>query len=496
MRLGAPASKSRLAVRLTPFDTVWAAVAPLLALALRDPSLLDIGDSPATIGPAYFYALVTTLCALPAFALFRVSEGMSRFFSVRDVVAVCAAVGVAVASSSVVLFIFTRLEGVPRSTPLICALVMIAGLLLARMAGRLFHEEDWATSAELDEIRHEAVRRRVILVGVDRFAAIAVKLIASQRPRSTVIVAALDPRPAFLGRNIGGVMIVGDVDDLGPIVEEYLIHGVEIDEVWVCDGAPLPAHHRARLAEVCADHGLALVELSAALNLSPAPASNRDFPPPADAPAPVLNDYLRIKRILDIATAGVLLIVLAPVALIVAALTLVDLGAPVLFWQQRIGRNGRKFLLYKFRSYHAPFDAAGGRVPHGARLSLIGRTLRATRLDELPQLLNVLIGDMSIVGPRPLLPQDQPADPTIRLLVRPGMTGWAQINGGRIVTAEQKNALDTWYVRHASFALDLRIALSTAKFLLTGEKLNAPAVREAMAYRTATMRVTAKRLIR
>lgn len=485
MRLGPPASKSRLRVRLAPFDILWAIVAPLIALALRDQTLLETDDFPSTIRPAYVYALVTACCALPSFALFRVSEGMSRFFSVRDVVSVCVAACVAVASSSVLLFVLTRLEGVPRSTPLICALVMIAGLLLARMVERLIHDENWTVAKSPEPEPHDEIRRRVILVGVDRFAAIAIKLIDSQRPRSTLVVATLDPRPDFLGRKVGGVRIVGDVSSFSAVIEEYAIHGVEVDEVWVSDGAPLSSQARSRLKEDCALRGLPLMALSEALNLSPAPQPRLTIQHTISSD---VNDYLRLKRALDVITAGVLLVLLAPVALIVACLTLLDLGTPVLFWQQRIGMGGRKFLLYKFRTYQAPFDTNGARVSNGEHISLIGRFLRATRLDELPQLINVLVGDMSIVGPRPLLPQDQPADPSTRLMVRPGITGWAQINGGRSVCAEEKDALDVWYVRHSSFALDLRIVLSTGKFLLTGEKLNAPAIREALTFRTISRR--------
>ena len=101
------------------------------------------------------------------------------------------------------------------------------------------------------------------------------------------------------------------------------------------------------------------------------------------------------------------------------------------------------------------------RTVAGRQLSAIGRFLRASRIDELPQLLNVLFGDMSLIGPRPLLPEDQPANKEIRLSVRPGITGWAQVNGGKLVSKEEKQKLDEWYVRNASFALDLRIALMT-----------------------------------
>ncbi|NJL08643.1 MAG: sugar transferase, partial [Methylacidiphilales bacterium] len=112
-------------------------------------------------------------------------------------------------------------------------------------------------------------------------------------------------------------------------------------------------------------------------------------------------------------------------------------------------------------------------------VSAFGHLLRRTRLDELPQLFSILLGHMSFVGPRPLLPVDQPAGHSARLLVRPGLTGWAQIKGGRIISAEDKAALDVWYVRNASLALDLRILLGTIPMVLFGERVAEDAIAQA-----------------
>jgi lipopolysaccharide/colanic/teichoic acid biosynthesis glycosyltransferase len=161
-----------------------------------------------------------------------------------------------------------------------------------------------------------------------------------------------------------------------------------------------------------------------------------------------------------------LLVLLVPLFAVVALLVLLDVGSPALFWQRRLGRNGRAFLLYKFRTLAAPFDSHGRPVPVSGRLSMTGRFLRASRLDELPQLLNVLTGDMSLIGPRPLLPEDQPANTAIRLSVRPGITGWAQVNGAKLVTREDKEKLDEWYIRNASLRLDLQILIMSLKVVL------------------------------
>jgi lipopolysaccharide/colanic/teichoic acid biosynthesis glycosyltransferase len=155
--------------------------------------------------------------------------------------------------------------------------------------------------------------------------------------------------------------------------------------------------------------------------------------------------------------------------LIASFLVAASLGVPILFWQQRPGLGGRPFRLYKFRTMRAAHDSEGRRLSESERTSRIGNALRRLRFDELPQLYNILRGEMSFVGPRPLLPRDQSAATQARLLVRPGLTGWAQVVGGRNIEPVEKAALDVWYVCHASLALDVEIALRTIPLVLTGE---------------------------
>ncbi len=146
---------------------------------------------------------------------------------------------------------------------------------------------------------------------------------------------------------------------------------------------------------------------------------------------------------------------LAPLFIVLGLVVAVDVGLPTVFWQQRPGVRGRPFKLYKFRTMRGAHDQSGARIADAERLSAIGRFLRRTRLDELPQLYNILIGDMSFVGPRPLLPVDGASKFPARLLVPPGLTGWAQVKGGREISAHDKAVLDIWYLRHASLWLDI-----------------------------------------
>jgi lipopolysaccharide/colanic/teichoic acid biosynthesis glycosyltransferase len=175
------------------------------------------------------------------------------------------------------------------------------------------------------------------------------------------------------------------------------------------------------------------------------------------------------KRLTDLVLSGLALIVLAPVLAAVALAVAVALGRPVLFRQVRPGLGGKPFRLIKFRTMLDAVGADGKPLADSRRLTRFGRFLRATSLDELPELWNVLRGDMSLVGPRPLLTHYLPLyspEQARRHEVRPGLTGWAQVNGRNALSWTDKLALDSWYVDHRSFRLDMRIlAMTVAKVL-------------------------------
>lgn len=171
-----------------------------------------------------------------------------------------------------------------------------------------------------------------------------------------------------------------------------------------------------------------------------------------------------LKRILDMAAALIGLVIFAPLLLLVALLVARAHGVPVLFVQMRPGLSGQPFRMYKFRTMTNVRDQGGAFLPDEQRLTKLGRFLRATSLDELPELFNVVRGDMSLVGPRPLLMEYLPlysADQARRHEVRPGITGWAQVNGRNGLAWEEKFKLDVWYVDNKSLLLDLRILCMT-----------------------------------
>lgn len=183
-----------------------------------------------------------------------------------------------------------------------------------------------------------------------------------------------------------------------------------------------------------------------------------------------------MKRLFDILVSGLALVILAPLMAAVALLVRWRLGSPVLFRQTRPGQDARPFEMLKFRTMIEKQNAEGRPLPDADRLTRFGRFLRSTSLDELPELWNVLKGDMSLVGPRPLLMEYLPLyspEQARRHEVRPGLTGWAQVNGRNAISWEEKFALDIWYVDNHTFRLDLRIIALTIRKVLYRSDISA-----------------------
>jgi len=183
-----------------------------------------------------------------------------------------------------------------------------------------------------------------------------------------------------------------------------------------------------------------------------------------------------LKRLFDIGFSFGWLVVFSPLLALVAILVRLKLGSPVLFLQERPGRHGKPFKVVKFRTMTDGVDAQGKPLPDELRLTTFGKFLRSTTLDEFPQMWNVLLGDMSVVGPRPLLMRYLPrynAFQAQRMLVKPGVTGWAQVNGRNALSWDEKFALDVWYVHNQSLWLDLRIVVKTFFVVFGRRNVNA-----------------------
>jgi lipopolysaccharide/colanic/teichoic acid biosynthesis glycosyltransferase len=473
-----PSSRSNFRIRYSLFDVALAALSPLLALALRNaPSLVWSKEGVISAGG---YCLVSLIFSLAAFTAFRIDGAIPRYLSVGDLTEVAKAVLLAELMTCAALFTFTRLDGIPRSTPAIHALVLGSGLLTARA---LVHV--------IDRNRKFGGRPQhvtnVILIGLNDLSVLLMKLLQASVTERHSVIALLDEKPRSIGRSVNRVRVFGPPTHLDALIEEFATHGVSTNLVVVGSEAHELSNEAVRdIRRVCSGRKIELAFLSDLLKVhraQPAPDAFQVAPvrksSPSTVPAVTPSPYFRLKPFIDTMVAATLIIVLSPLWMLAAALALLDVGSPVVFWQQRIGQRGHQFHLYKFRTLWPSFDRNGHKIPEEHRLSRVGRLLRDTRLDEMPQLLNVLAGDMSLIGPRPLLTQDQPPNPAVRLLVRPGITGWAQVNGGTFLSATEKQVLDAWYIRHASPWIDLRIVWMTVVSFVRGDRRSEQALAQA-----------------
>jgi lipopolysaccharide/colanic/teichoic acid biosynthesis glycosyltransferase len=477
MRLHLPTSRGSFKIRLSLFDSFWAMVSPLLALYFRDAQILSYEG----LVPTLVYCSLSLIFSLIAFSTFRIHAGMTRYFSVHDAIDVTKAVVVAAFMTYGAVFTLTRLDGVPRSIPIIHALTLIVGLIGVRIATRLLEAKRSALVP-----RTNAAAQHILIIGSNRLSLLYIKFMRAYSPGLHRVMAVLDDRPEMMGRAIDGVRVIGPTHHLEPVVNEFAEHGVRIHHLIV-GGDPdmISKSTLPEIRRICNEHQIRLdfvPELIGLQRLQPAedPLLESELKEPVGLDL-ALPPYFLVKRFLDVVAAAAIIALLSPIWLLVGAIALLDVGSPIFFWQQRVGQNGRPFLLQKIRTLKPPFDWRGRKVPE--RMSSIGRFVRKCRFDELPQLLNVLVGDMSLIGPRPLLPRDQPDNPAVRLSVRPGITGWAQVNGGHSLCVEEKDALDEWYIRHASWQLDLRIILMTLACVFQEERRSDAAIEAAFAMR-------------
>ena len=195
----------------------------------------------------------------------------------------------------------------------------------------------------------------------------------------------------------------------------------------------------------------------------------------SNEPKDAQSQSRRMKRFVDVVGAGVGLIFLSPILVIVAIAIRIEMGPPIFFRQTRPGLHGKPFVLLKFRTMHDNVDLQGNVLADSERLTKFGRILRRTSIDEIPALWNVLVGDMSLVGPRPLLMEYLPLysfEQARRHEVRPGITGWAQVNGRNAISWEQKFAYDVWYIEHQAIGLDLIILWKTIMKVIAAEGIS------------------------
>ena len=442
------------------FDFVCACASPLLALYFRDAYILTY----ESVSAVALYWAISVGFTLMAFLVFRLHDGISHYFSVHDALDVMKAAAFSQTMTIAVLFTFTRLDGIPRSTPVVQALILGAGLIAARAIAQALHNGQNHANG-----RNHVARENIIMIGATQLSSLYIKLIEACSPGQRRVIAFLDDRRQLIGRSMSGIRVLAAPHHLESVIEEFVVHGIRTDRVIIGNDEKFLAEEElTEIQRVCEHHEVKLDFVPKLIGLGELPPASIETTPKVEhVPLPIfeLPRYFKYRPFFDFFAALAMTVILSPLLMIVAALVLLDVGLPVLFWQQRIGQGGRRFMLHKFRTLRAPFDWRGQPVPDRQKPSFIGKLLRQTRLDELPQLLNVLVGDMALIGPRPLLPEDQPSSPATRLMVRPGITGWAQVNGGKFLTPEEKDHYDEFYVRNASLWFDLRIIFMTLRVL-------------------------------
>jgi FlaA1/EpsC-like NDP-sugar epimerase len=339
MPLPSPTSRQKKKVYLSIWDVFWALLSPLVALWMGDALVLSQQNWNMTAS----YCALSFGFAVVAFVAFKLQDTMTRHFSAHEVLDVVEAVLFAELMTYGFLFTLTRLDGIPRTVPLYHGLLLAGGLIFARILTR-------STRVAEGAIDYQSRGERIIVIGANRLASSLISMMKAYAPNRQAVVAVLDDSSKAIGRSIGGVQVLGTSQDLDAIVGEFLVHGVQVDRVILAGDtdllSPAALHDVER---VCRKRHLALAYLPRMLGLTePAQAEPVVVATTEDAPGP--GFFLRLKRLIDVVGAVSLMLLLSPLFAAATLLVLIDVGSPVLFWQERTGWRGRPFLIYKFRT--------------------------------------------------------------------------------------------------------------------------------------------------
>jgi len=449
-------------------DVAIAVLALPLAFMLHQNVLLL---PPARIAYIISALPLVAISALVASLLFGSYRAVWRYLGIPEIIRVAQMALAAVLIFQLGQFFVDRLEGMPRAAVPLQFLVM----LFVMLASRILYGEFLRRTEEGVGVPGKPA----LLIGSGDGAALFIRLRQLSGQHEFEPVGILCDKVAT-NRSIAGVPVLGDLADFDRVVANLRVQGIPPAVIVITR-----PHHEIGYTAVNA-----LIEKATAFGINTAELPDlmrfkgdiRDsFAPPMPA---AITVYPKLKRAFDILVSAGVLILTAPLLALASITVAVFIQRPVLFVQVRPGLARRPIKLVKFRTMRDPLDARGNRLTDAERTPLVGRILRRARLDELPQFWNVLVGDMAIIGPRPLLSIDLEAMPDkgeARCRARPGITGWAQVNGGHQLAPGEKLALDRYYIEHANFQLDARIAWRTVMMMLFGEKRDDDAIIAAQA---------------
>jgi lipopolysaccharide/colanic/teichoic acid biosynthesis glycosyltransferase len=466
--------------RVIVHDLIAAGVSFPIAMLLRlsdDPERMREALPTLSYGVPLFLA-----CCAVTFSLFGMHRAFWRYATAQELLVLFKATACAIVMFVAALFIVDRLVTVPRAVPVIMWFVLV-GLLCG---SRLTYVTVVVPSrrARALGVSHDEWEP-VVVAGVGDATALLIQLTTGRRPgeQRFGVVGLLDSQPGALGRSVHHVPVMGRLDDLPQAVAQLSVHGMRPRRVVL--GLPLEQYDAGLLEQLYASAEQLAIPVHTAdkfVRLTMIERERESRAENAQITTQQQTVFLTLKRLTDVAGALLLLLVTAPLMLVPVLSLWGSLGRPVFFHQVRPGRNLQPFTLYKFRTLKHGHILNGRMLSDEERQTFLGNLIRRTRLDELPQLWNVLIGDMSLIGPRPLLPRDLPDLGEAlheRFSVRPGLTGWAQVNGGHQLTTDQKLALDLWYIHNHSLWLDLKILGKTIWMVIFGERVNEAALRQA-----------------
>jgi lipopolysaccharide/colanic/teichoic acid biosynthesis glycosyltransferase len=451
---------------LTVYDLLCAILAPYIAWYFRN-FFFGLIDIPPGF---YFYstsAAIATICLLWTGGVSRVAW---RFFSFPDAVDAFISLALGIVVATISAFFFDRLASVPRSLPFITVFIHFSLYTGIRLVLKRF-----ANKIDVTRIKPTYV----LLVGCNQLSYVYARAVESVSRGSLRIAAALTHDPTMVGHKLRGINIISVFDQVEDSIGKLKIHGIDVSRI-VISATPdeISKETLDKITRVAADRQISVNDIHL-LFTEVAGETNIDDDFTIDV-IELRGLYWGIKRSLDVFGATMLILLLLPLFSLTAILVRLDVGSPLLFWQVRPGRHGKMIHVYKFRTMKDSVDKSGAPVADEFRTSKIGLFLRKVRLDELPQLWNILRGDMSFIGPRPLLFVDQPDEVSQRLAIRPGISGWAQVNGGKLITPDEKNALDLWHIGHVSFGLEMKIVWMTLLVMLRGDTRREEAISEAI----------------